>query len=239
MSFANDGAGHRKLIGVLTRRGSPARVCVEASGIYHLELALALVAHDRIERMVANPRATKDFARVRLQHSKTDHTDAVSILEFVRRMPFDAWSPPAPAILYLRALSRRISALLVSRAQEKNRLHVEDQVHHRTDAIRQSIERHIEAINAEIEALTEAAMATLEALPLLKRRFDLLVSVEGIAKAGAITLLAELPVLPEDMTTRQCVAPCDPLRVSAKSATAICARRCSCPRWSRLATSPE
>ena len=44
-TFGNDAVGHRKLIGVLTRRGVGARVCVEATGIYHLELALALVAH--------------------------------------------------------------------------------------------------------------------------------------------------------------------------------------------------
>ena len=205
-TFANDAAGHRKLIGVLTRRGAHARVCVEATGIYHLERALALVAHERIELMVANPRATKDFARARLQRSKTDRTDAASILEFVRRMPFTAWLPPTPAILDLRALSRRISALLVTRAQEKNRLHVEDQVTTRTAAIRQSIERHIDAINAEVEALTEAALETLQTLPLLKRRFELLLSVKGIAKASAIALLAELAVLPEDMTTRQWVA---------------------------------
>lgn len=204
--FANDAAGHRKLIGVLTRSGAHARVCVEATGIYHLELALALVAQERIELMVANPRATKDFARARLQRSKTDHTDAVSILEFLRRMPFEAWSAPDPAILDLRALSRRISALLVTRAQEKNRLHVEDQVTTRTNAIRQSIGRHIDAINAEIGALTEAALETLRTRPLWKRRFELLVSVKGIAEASAITLLAELALLPEDMTTRQWVA---------------------------------
>ncbi len=205
-TFTNDAGGHRKLIGVLTRRRAHARVCVEATGIYHLELARALVAHERIELMVANPRATKDFARARLQRTKTDHTDAVSILEFVRRMPFMAWEPPIPAILDLQALSRRISALLVSRAQEKNRLHVEDQLTMRTDVIRQSIERHIDAINAEIEALTEAALETLHTLPVLKRRFELLVSVRGIAQASAINLLAELAVLPEDMTTRQWVA---------------------------------
>ncbi len=205
-AFSNDAAGHRKLIGVLTRRGSHAQVCVEATGIYHLELALALVGHERIELMVANPRATKDFARARLQRSKTDHTDAVSILEFVRRMPFEAWRAPDPAILDLRALSRRISALLVTRAQEKNRLHVEDQVTTRTGAIRQSIERHVDAINAEIKALSQAALETLQSLPRLKRRFDLLVSVKGIAEASAIALLAELAVLPEDMAPRQWVA---------------------------------
>ncbi len=205
-TFTNDSAGHRKLIGVLTRRGARAQVCLEATGIYHLELALALVANDRIALMVANPRATKDFARARLQRSKTDRTDAISILEFLRRMPFEAWNAPDPAILDLQALSRRISALLVSRAQEKNRLHVEDQLATRTHAIRASIERHIDAINAEIDALTEAAVETLQKLPRLERRFALLTSVKGIGRASAIALLAELAVLPDDLSTRQWVA---------------------------------
>ena len=170
-TFENNPAGHRKLIGALTRRGAQARVALEATGIYHLEVALALEAHERIALMVANPRATKDFGRARLQRSKTDRTDAASILEFVRRMPFAAWRPPAPAVLDLQALSRRISALVVTRAQEKNRLHVEDQITHRTEAIRKSIERHIDGINEEIEALTAAALDTLHALPLLNRRF--------------------------------------------------------------------
>ena len=43
-TFANDASGHRKLIGALTRRGAQAQVCVEATGIYHLEPALALAA---------------------------------------------------------------------------------------------------------------------------------------------------------------------------------------------------
>ena len=204
--FSNDPAGHRKLIRALARRGGSARVCLEATGIYHLELAIALAGHDRIEVMVANPRATRDFSRAQLRRSKTDATDAASLLEFLRCMPFEAWTPPAPAILDLQALSRRISALLVSRAQEKNRLHVEDQLAHRTEAIRDSIERHIEAITAEIDTLTEAAVEVLSLLPLLKRRFELLVSVKGIARASAIAILAELAVLPEDMTARQWVA---------------------------------
>ncbi len=205
-TFSNDTRGHRKLMGMLSRRGTPARVCVEATGIYHLELCLALHRAPGIEVMVANPRTTKDFARARLQRSKTDRTDADSILEFVRRMPFEPWTPPAPAILDLQALSRRISALLVSRAQEKNRRHVEDHLHSRTGAIRESIERHIASINAEIEALTQAALEIVDATPALQQRFELLTSVKGIAVASAVTLLAELAVLPDDMTTRQWVA---------------------------------
>jgi transposase len=204
--FANDAAGHRKLIRRLTRTKGTARVCVEATGIYHLDLCLALDSEKGVEVMVANPRTTKDFARAQLRRSKTDRTDALSLLEFVRRMDFEAWVPPTSSILALRAFSRRIQALLVTRAQEKNRLHADASVETTSLAIRDSIDRHIDAINAEIEALTDSALEVVRPDPSLASRFTHLVSVKGIAQASAITLLAELSVLPADMTARQWVA---------------------------------
>jgi len=204
--FANDAAGHRKLIRRLTRAQGTARVCVEATGIYHLDLCLALVQAKGVDVMVANPRTTKDFARAQLRRSKTDRTDALSLLEFVRRMEFEVWVPPSRSILALRALSRRIQALLAARAQEKNRLHADASVDLTPLAIRESIERHIGAINAEIDSLTASALEVVRPDPRLASRFAHLVSVKGIAQASAITLLAELSVLPADMTARQWVA---------------------------------
>jgi transposase len=204
--FSNDRAGHRKLVARLTRTQAPARVCVEATGIYHLDLCLALAQAKGIEVMVANPRTTKDFARAQLRRSKTDRTDALSLLEFVRRMTFEPWTPPSPALLALRAFSRRIQALLVTRAQEKNRLHADDSVEATPPAIRESIERHIGAINAEVEELTQGALEVVRGDAALEQRFAHLVSVKGIAQASAITLLAELSVLPADMSVREWVA---------------------------------
>lgn len=205
-TFSNDAAGHRQLIRRLTRAKATARVCVEATGIYHLDLCLALEQAKGVEVMVANPRATKDFARAQLRRSKTDRTDAHSLLEFVRRMDFEVWKPPGASILALRAFSRRIQALLVTRAQEKNRLHADESVAATPRAIRESIDRHIDAINAEIESLTESALEGVRADAELEQRFAHLVSVKGIAQASAITLLAELSVLPADMSARQWVA---------------------------------
>ncbi len=186
-TFPNDAAGHRKLIRRLTRTKALAYVCVEATGIYHLDLCLALDQAKGIEVMVANPRATKDFARAQLRRSKTDRTDAHSLLEFVRRMDFEPWTPPSASILALRALSRRIQALLVTRAQEKNRLHADESVQATPLAIRESIDRHIDAINAEIEALTRSALEVVQSDAELHQRFAHLVSVKGIAQASAIT----------------------------------------------------
>lgn len=69
--FRNDGDGHRELIKWL---GKGARVGLEATGVYHLQLAVALRGAG-VEVMVVNPRVAKDFvARCRTEARPTKWT---------------------------------------------------------------------------------------------------------------------------------------------------------------------
>src|SRR6266853_900635 len=111
--FANDAAGHRELF---KWTGKGARVCMEATGVYHLQLALMLVAAG-VEVMVINPRVAKDFGRALMNRSKTDRVDASTLLEYVRRMEFVAWKAPRAAVLELRELGRRLSELVHTGAE--------------------------------------------------------------------------------------------------------------------------
>lgn len=205
-TFENDAAGHRKLIRWITKPGRRARVCLEATGIYGLELSLALSRAKQVEVMVANPRAIKDFARAFLQRSKTDALDAKAILEFVKRMPFQVWQAPPIEILQLRAISRRITALTKNMTMEKNRLHASDRSEELTKFIRDDIASHIEHLKTSIVRLGAEAVAMIRQSKELSREFDHLVSVNGIAETSATQILAELSVLPGDMTSRQWVA---------------------------------
>ena len=87
-TFTNNPSGHRKLIRWATSRGQTARVCMEATGVYSLSLALTLHDADSIEVMVVNPKAIKHFAIASLQRGNTDSLDAATILECLDRMPF-------------------------------------------------------------------------------------------------------------------------------------------------------
>jgi transposase len=204
--FANDPAGHRKLCRSLSRGGRTARVCLEASGIYHLDLALALVRTPGIEVMVANPRAMRAFAQALAERSKTDPLDAGVSLEFLKRMPFQPWEPPAPEILALRALSRRIAALTKTTTQEKNRLHAALHARELTDLMVPEIESHLAYLASSIDRLAEKARSLIAGSPELERRYQHLISIKGIAKTSATRLLAELAVLPSDMDVRQWIA---------------------------------
>jgi len=204
--FTNDAVGHRMLIRWATKKGATARVVLESTGVYGLDLAFALHRAKRVEVMVANPRAIAAFAHASLQRSKTDALGAETILEFCRRMPFISWNPPPPSILELRALSRRIEAMSKTVTQEKNRLHAYQQSEELSDFVKDDIRELVELLGGRIARLRKQALTVIEQSPELVNAFGRITSIKGIADAAGIQLLAELGTLPKDMTTRQWVA---------------------------------
>jgi transposase len=80
LEIPNTPTGHRQLVRRLTKAGRLARVALEASGIYSLDLALALHRARRIEVMVVNPRAARDFAKAFLRRSWRPATSLTSRL---------------------------------------------------------------------------------------------------------------------------------------------------------------
>jgi len=204
--FANTAAGHKKFIRWVTKGGRPARVCLEATGIYSLQFALALHHAKNVEVMVVNPRAIKDFARACMQRAKTDAVDAGGILEFLERMPFTAWQPPATEILELQAISRRIDQLHTEIAREKNRRHAAEYAGTSADAIAHDIEINIQHLERRLERMQQHGLKLVHETPALAAKVAHLVSAKGVGEASAMRILAELLVLPDDLAAPQWVA---------------------------------
>lgn len=204
--FANDASGHRKLCTWLRKRGRSARVVLESTGTYSLDVSLALYRAHGIEVMVANPRLVKNFADALLQRSKTDKISAEVMREFCERMEFVAWRPPRGEVLKLRALARRISTLNDQHARELNRLHALQVSGEAVREVVNDIEVNLRHLDRRVELLKAEALEWVASVPELERALGHVVSVRGFAEASAIQLLAELLVLPADMSVRQCVA---------------------------------
>ena len=199
--FSNDAAGHRELLKWL---GRPTRVCMEATGVYHLQLALMLRANG-VEVMVVNPRVAKDFARAMSNRSKTDEVDAWTLLEYLRRMEFQAWEAPTGAILELRELGRRLSELTRVSVEEKNRLHAK-KVAAISAAVVADVKQHIAQIEKRIKHIEQAAYEVVHHDDDLREQYGVLIAGRGIGKRSAILILTELAVLDPTMTVRQLVA---------------------------------
>ena len=205
-TFANTAAGHKKFIRWATKGARPVRVCLEATGIYSLEFALALHHAKNVEVMVVNPRAIKDFTRACMQRAKTDAVDAGGILDYLERMPFTAWQPPAPEILELQAINRRIDQLHTELTREKNRRHAAGFAGASADAIAHDIEVNIRHLERRIERMHESGLQLVRGAPALATKLAHLVSAKGIAEASAMRILAEVLVLPDDLAAPQWVA---------------------------------
>lgn len=204
--FPNTGAGHQQLRCYLTEQPARMRVCMESTGLYGLDVGLALQADPGIELMVANPRAVKDFARALLQRSKTDPLDARVLLEYAARMPFQRWQPPVPEALQITTLARRIHALTEQCTMEKNRLHAAEATATTLRVIVQDLRRSVRSLQAAIDRLSRAADKILATVPHLERRFQLLQSTPGIGPVSALQLLGELVLIPANCDVRQWVA---------------------------------
>jgi transposase len=205
-TFANAAAGHKKFIRWVTKGGRTARVCLEATGIYSLEFALALHEAKGVEVMVVIPRAIKDFGRACMQRAKTDAVDAGGILEYLQRMPFTAWQPPAPEILELQAINRRIVQLTTELTREKNRRHAAEFSGASADAIAHDIEINIRHLERRVARMHDNGLQLVRGVPALAAKLAHLVSAKGIGEVSAMRLLAELLVLPDDLAAPQWVA---------------------------------
>jgi len=204
--FANASAGHRQLIKWLTKGGRRARVVLESTGVYSLDLALALDAAKRIEVMVVNPRAARKFADACLQRSCTDTTMAVALQEYAARMEFVPWTPPTPAVREVRAIARRIAALTLEKSRELNRQHAAGASADTPAVVIKDVAVNVRHLERRIAELERHAVVLIAADSQLQPIYQHLLSVCGIAETTAIQLLGELLVLPADMTARQWVA---------------------------------
>lgn len=205
-SFDNTPLGHQSIIHSLTKLKGETKVCIEATGIYHFDLAVALSRAEGIEVMVINPKIAHNFAKALMTRSKTDDIDAGNLAIYAERMPFETWERPADECIRLRAVSRRIAALSKQKTQTKNQLHSLQSTIETPAIVIEQTKELIGIVETQIKTLRDSALETIQQHEELEQAYTLITGIKGIAAASAIQILSELMILPKDMTARQWVA---------------------------------
>jgi len=174
------------------RRVKEVHVCMEATGSYY-EGAAEAFSDACYMVSVVNPRQIKSFSETLLLRAKTDKIDANLIARFCGAHHPPAWTPPTPEQRKLRGLVRFCSNLKESRASFLVQLETPNLV----PQVKSSIAEVIDNFDEQIEKLEAEIDDLIDRDPDLRRRRDLLCSVQGIAKATAATILVEAPKLEE------------------------------------------
>lgn len=180
----------------------PLSVVMEATGIYYLDLALELNAAG-LPVSVINPKSSRNFAKLVLQHSKTDAIDAQLLAEYGERMTPRLWTPPSPAQLELRAIGRHINRLIGHCTRAKNELHALKATETTSAMLIEDEEEAIAMFGKRIERFRQAGRDIIAGCPALQEQFDHMVAAPGMGDVSTFAVLAELTILPVTLKSSQ------------------------------------
>ena len=199
--FEQTPTGHAKVVKRLQGL-RPRHVVLEATGIYYLDLAVAL-SEAGLPVSVINPKSFRHFAELKLAGSKTDGVDSALLAEFGERMTPAPWVAPDATRLALRDLARQINRLTASRTQAKNRLHALQAKSMTLPLLLEDEREGIALLERRIDRLQQAALALLAESAELSAQLKALCAAKGVATASAIAILGELCVLPAHLKAPQ------------------------------------
>ena len=201
MKFKQTSEGHQRAIKHL-RALAPSGVVMEATGVYYLDLAVALFRAG-LPVMVINPKSFHHFAKLMLKPSKTDGIDTALLAEYGERMTPARWMPPDTTCLGLRDIGRQINRLTASRTQAKNRLHALQAKGMTLSLLLEDEQERIALLDRRITRLQQAALTLVADSEELSVELQHLTTAVGVGTASAIALLGELCVLPREMKAAQ------------------------------------
>jgi transposase len=165
----------------------PARIVLEATGGYEIEIAAAL-SDAALPVCVINPRQSRDFAKATGELAKTDRVDARVLAEFGRSLRPPVRALPDTAARELREIMDRRGQILGALLAEKNRLE-----RTKSKTIKTSLRSHIRYLERQIEKIETALSDRIQESPAWQADVDLLKSVPGIGQLTAANLTILLP----------------------------------------------
>lgn len=187
-TVSRDAAGLDDLLVRLAPR-QLALVVLEATGGYE-NVVLATLGAAGLPVLAVNPRQIRDFARACGRLAKTDRLDAAIIALFAERIRPELRPPPDAATQALGEIAarRRQVVEMISAESLRRQQAASGKVQKRLDAHVAWLQRELTEIDADLDT-------TIRDSAVWSRNEGLLVSVPGVGKTVARTLLADLPEL--------------------------------------------
>lgn len=190
--FDNDSKGFQTFFKWVKSFQQEAVFCMEATGIYGLDLARYLYGKGK-KIIVANPIKTHAFAKMEMSRNKTDKADAQSIARYGKHLhdkgeiEINLYTPKSEAYESLQYLNTRLEQLDKSRTQENNRLQVSS-----NKVIIGFIKSTIKHIDKQMVKIKKAIKEIVNDDDDLKQQVELLISINGIGEKSAWSILAYL-----------------------------------------------
>lgn len=168
----------------------PDRIVIEATGRMEIPFFIAATKAG-LPVVVANPTRIRRFAAAAGRLAKTDQLDARDIAHYGEALKPDPTLLKNEKVRLISDLLVRRSQLVEMRSMEKNRASILPK------SLQASVRRHIKQLSDELTRIEKQIDQAIDKVPEWAQKRDLLMSVNGVGKVLAYTLLSDLPELGE------------------------------------------
>lgn len=185
--FSNDETGRRQLVNEL-KSLQPKLVVLEATGGLESPIASEL-AIAGLAVAVINPRQARDFAKAIGVLAKTDQVDALVLARFAEAIKPEVRALKDSEVMALDSALTRRRQLVDMITAESNRYA------QAPGKIAKQIAKHLSWLNKRLEEADDDLDDAIRQSPLWQAKAHLMMSIPGVGRVTATTLLAALPEL--------------------------------------------
>ena len=191
--FANTKKDIKKLMNWVKRHqlnDLPLQVVMEATGVYHEQLAYALYDNG-FELAVVLPNKVANYCRSTDVRRIDDKISAKHIAEFGLLKKIDNWTKPDASLLKLKGLSREREQLLNERTRAKNQHHAKEHMAEVDKFTLKRAKQHIKFLDKLIDQVETQMKEIVGQTPWLKKKIEYICSLKGVGFITATIVIAE------------------------------------------------
>ena len=168
----------------------PFQVVVEATGVYHENLAYTMITND-VAIAIVLPVKIRNYCRSTDVRTSTDAISAKQIASFGLVKKLDNWTPPDEVFRQLRALSRERTQLLNEKTMVSNRQHAYYYSTLMSAGIEKRSKHRNKFLENQITEIEQEMKTILDVHPSLKEKVEMVCSIKGVGWLTVVTIAAE------------------------------------------------
>ena len=192
-TFDNNLRGHHEFIrwiGVHHRKNSPIYFIMEATGVYHENLAWYLFSK-QFKVSIILPSKSKRYLQSLGLKSKNDKLDAKGLAYMGLQQLLPLWAPVSSKMYHLKKLTRHHEDLQKQKTTLNNQLEALAHGMYTVKQVTRSVKALIKVIDKQLLVVIDEIEKLISQDLVLKGKIENLVSIKGVGFLTAVTIVAE------------------------------------------------
>ncbi len=164
--------------------------CMEATGVYHEELAYFLHSdNQRVSIVLAN--LANKYLQSLGNKSKNDPIDAKGLAQMGAERQLKEWNPPAEFYAILRCLTRQHQNLQESKTAIGNQLHAIEASAKQSNLVKRQLKHLIKTFDKQLKVLEKELTKHIDTDRGIRSRVDKVCTIHGVAELTVSIIIAE------------------------------------------------